>query len=34
MPERALVADMSGVCNSGGTREMIRYPRKPAKMKM
>ena len=34
MPEIALVADISGVCKSGGTREMMWKPRKPARMKM
>jgi aryl-alcohol dehydrogenase-like predicted oxidoreductase len=31
MPEIAFVADMSGVCNSGGTRAMTRIPTKPAR---
>jgi hypothetical protein len=31
IPEIALVADMSGVCNRGGTREITWYPRKAAR---
>ncbi len=34
MPEMALVADMSGVCRSGGTRVMRWKPRKADRMKM
>src|SRR5439155_9894804 len=34
MPEMALVADISGVCSRGGTREMTWYPRNPARMNM
>jgi hypothetical protein len=34
IPEIALVADMRGVCSSGGTRVMMWYPRKPASRKM
>src|SRR5262245_54701383 len=34
MPEMALVADISGVCSRGGTREMTWMPRKPARRKM
>ena len=33
MPEIAFVADISGVCNSGGTFWMIWKPMKPARMK-
>src|SRR4029079_7140563 len=33
MPEMALVADMSGVCSSGGTRVMTLKPTNPARMK-
>ena len=33
MPEMALVADISGVCSSGGTRLMTWYPRKAARAK-
>ena len=29
----ALVADMSGVCSSGGTRVMMKKPTKPARTK-
>ena len=32
--EIAFVADMSGVCSSGGTRVMTRNPTNPARMKM
>ena len=33
MPEIALVAAISGVCNSGGIRLMVWTPTKPASMK-
>src|SRR5258708_25069633 len=33
MPEIALVADISGVCSSGGTREINWYPRNAARAK-
>ena len=33
IPEIALVADMSGVCSSGGTRVMTWYPTTAARMK-
>ena len=34
IPEIALVAAMSGVCNSGGTREITMKPVNAARMKM
>src|SRR5260370_37501898 len=33
MPEIAFVADISGVCSSGGTREINWYPRNAARAK-
>jgi hypothetical protein len=33
IPEIALVADINGVCRSGGTREITRYPRNAAREK-
>src|SRR5688500_16051649 len=32
IPEMALVADISGVCSSGGTRVITKYPTNPARM--
>ena len=34
MPEIAFVADISGVCSSGGTRVITMKPTKPASTKM
>jgi len=33
MPEIAFVADINGVCKSGGTREITWYPRNAASAK-